>query len=69
MAEIKPCPFCGSDDLGLLQIRKPLPDFEDMGGDWEVYCRDCETMFIFQKATKAQLIERWNKRGVRTNEY
>ena len=29
MAELKPCPFCGSKSLSLYKIREPLPDFEE----------------------------------------
>ncbi len=63
MDSLKPCPFCGSRDLGCAPLFRPLPDFEDDGNQWVVQCRSCKTRFVTRSMTKAELYEYWNRRG------
>lgn len=62
MAELKPCPFCGGD-VSMIQIRKPLPDFENVDkGDFEVFCARCNAATVFIKAA-LNVDELWNRRA------
>lgn len=64
MGRLKPCPFCGGNDIGGMQVRFPLPDFEEDGGDWVLGCRTCDTSFsFFNKRNKDEVIEAWNRRA------
>lgn len=60
--EFKPCPFCGGA-VSIIQIRTPLPDFEDVDkGDYEVFCARCNAAIVFFKA-KQNVDELWNRRA------
>ncbi|MBR2999707.1 MAG: Lar family restriction alleviation protein [Oscillospiraceae bacterium] len=69
MSRLKPCPFCGGNDIGGMQVRFPLPDFEEDGGDWVLGCRACNTSItFFNKRNKDEVIEAWNRRAKCTEE-
>lgn len=54
MDELKPCPFCGGEDIALVNIR-PLKDL------WGIWCIDCQASFpLFNTEQKA--IKAWNRR-------
>ena len=54
MSELKPCPFCGGNNLD-----EAYGDNLDYADYW-IECRDCE--FIVSKDTKAQTVTLWNTR-------
>ena len=56
-AELKPCPFCGSDDVYLVNASSD-------GNEWGVVCRDCDVWADnrLMDMTKEQAIELWNRR-------
>ncbi len=61
---LKRCPFCGSADVHMVQVREPLPDFEDTdGGDWIVRCLGCKSDHIFYRALKNGE-DAWNRRWI-----
>ena len=52
MEELKPCPFCGSDDVGI---------FFSYGDDKAiVFCNVCDEQVGGQ--SKAEAIAKWNRR-------
>lgn len=57
MTELKPCPFCGSDDVDLVNASLD-------GDNWGVVCRDCDVWMDnrLEDMTKEQAIELWNRR-------
>ena len=58
MNELKPCPFCGGDDIKLYNS----PVYTGLDRDaWSVRCRDCDSR-ISVYDTKAEAIEKWNTR-------
>lgn len=59
MIELKPCPFCGGDEIGLLTTA-PLRN----NGLWNVRCDGCCVETAYQD-TKAEAIDAWNRRGAR----
>lgn len=48
--ELKPCPFCGNDDISL-----------DDDGNWFVYCMSFDCASI-ECVDKERAIEAWNRR-------
>lgn len=72
--EFKPCPFCGSSDIGVKDI---IIDYHTNGKDmpcsatrqvW-AYCRYCGATgsrgtgdFVYDNEIIAMAMERWNKR-------
>ena len=58
MTELKPCPFCGSNDVHLLNAACPE------GDQWSVTCKDCNVWVdhMFDAMSKEEAIELWNKR-------
>lgn len=52
---LKPCPFCGSDDLTIDHL---VDDH-----DWFISCNGCEIQQI-ANYTEAEAIERWNRRAL-----
>lgn len=51
--ELRPCPFCGSEDLNL--------DNLGQRNDWFVNCNICEIQQI-ANYTEAQAVALWNRR-------
>ena len=58
MSELKPCPFCGSDDVALDEFAYRIGD-----GEWEskVICYECHANTGFY--TKQEAVEAWNRRA------
>lgn len=62
MGEFLPCPFCGSDDLDVMEARLTA------SGDWEASCScnrcpaTMRTIRITKEAAEEQLKECWNAR-------
>ena len=57
MTELKPCPFCGSTDVHLIE--------NDCGkSEVSITCKDCNVWVdhMFDAMTKEQAIELWNRR-------
>ena len=57
MTELKPCPFCGSTDVHLIE--------NDPGkSEISITCKDCNVWVdhMFYAMTKEQAIELWNRR-------
>ena len=54
MTELKPCPFCGSTDVQLIEYRSEVT----------ITCKDCNVWVdhMFDAMTKEQAIELWNRR-------
>ena len=57
MAELKPCPFCGSD---VVHFDKSYSYFREH----VIYCEECDIVFTrdFWDAEEADIIEAWNRR-------
>ncbi len=55
MAELKPCPFCGSEAT-IVEMD------ESWYWEWEVYCPECHATFREHFETKAEATEAWNRR-------
>ena len=54
MAELKPCPFCGSEDVRLRW---------HMGtATYGVFCRGCVVDFLMYFEVRDDVIEAWNRR-------
>lgn len=54
---LKPCPFCGGDNVGIWENRAPASkDFR-----YSANCYDCHISLGFEK-TKEEAIEKWNTR-------
>lgn len=80
MTELKPCPFCGREDMSVSWRRavvKVVRDENILGTDYMIRCRCGATMLVRMKnrddddddlptATEASRIvtERWNKRAM-----
>ena len=62
MTELKPCPFCGGNNIEMRVFGLPLPDFEDEGAVTGVRCNDCDYVISFHRR-KQKTIELWNKRN------
>lgn len=73
MSDLKPCPFCGGDDVNM-GVR---PHFrEGKGNGWTVLCADCggsigyierpDGHFYAEYDTKSEAIAAWNSRAERT---
>lgn len=61
MAEIKPCPFCGSiaTDYGRKEVRTDIIDLHQK--IWKLYCVQCGAGTDYFETTK-EAIEAWNRR-------
>ncbi len=58
MAEVKPCPFCGSE-VEAMKVSYGIAGV--------ITCKNCKTKFVLpwnEAETKKDLIEAWNKRAV-----
>ena len=60
MTELKPCPFCGSEDAQVKLYSEKGVRF------WYVSCENCEIsldpMFWNDNQTKEEAIAKWNRR-------
>ena len=54
MNKLKPCPFCGSDNV--LVIKSDI-----LNPSWYVRCKDCKVMSTFYK-TREKAVDHWNRR-------
>jgi Lar family restriction alleviation protein len=54
MGKLKPCPFCGSEDI-------KCKDFSRTYDIWFIQCQDCGATFPHFD-TEAEAIEAWNTR-------
>ena len=54
MTELKPCPFCGADEVNL-SVR------EDEDGVSYVYCHVCDSVY-YNDNLSHNIIEMWNRR-------
>ena len=62
MAELKPCPFCGSKWTDVRYMNNPF-DTHHIYGGYASYCDDCcATTKRFKTETEA--IEAWERRAV-----
>ena len=60
--QLKPCPFCGGDDVRLQQNGyTKLPDGSRKPTWWEVACMDCD--FVGPGDDREKVIEHWNRRA------
>ena len=59
---IEPCPFCGSDDIDVMDNS----DLTTGEQDWIICCTNCGSAFIASNdampVTRRELINRWNRR-------
>ena len=62
MENLKPCPFCGSYDLGCESLFRLFPDFADNGNQWVMQCRECDIKFIMPTMPQPKLVGYWNRR-------
>ena len=51
--KLKPCPFCGAEDVNL------KIEYDDCGDEY-IYCAVCDS--IYQNCTTDKTIEGWNRR-------
>lgn len=51
--ELKPCPFCGEEDITI----------ENFFGHWAVTCECCGAYVACGYQTKKEAIEAWNRRA------
>ena len=58
MAELKPCPFCGSKDVFFTSYYDELYE----GKIYHIRCNKCATLGPIE-ATEQQAIDAWNKRS------
>lgn len=63
MSELKPCPFCGSEDIKISPPCNDAPEGDLSLDCWDVTCRYCGCSSPFA-ATEDEMFERWNKRIV-----
>ena len=70
MAELKPCPFCGSISTyyARRQVRADIFDLNQK--IWKLYCTQCGASTDYFKTTK-EAIEAWNRRvdPIQANDY
>lgn len=59
MAELKPCPFCGSNDVGCWMSSQKFPNGKNP--HW-VYCDNCEAE-TGKYCSEEEAIEAWNRRA------
>lgn len=60
MTELKPCPFCGSED-----VEPALDEFAPEGHKvdwWVVHCNRCSAEYRNIHCDKEGVIEGWNRR-------
>lgn len=60
MAELKPCPFCGSHNV-LLRHYDPYDGYHGDCGVWEAWCVICEANI--ERRQEEEAIEAWNRRA------
>ena len=62
MAELKPCPFCGSEDVvaKLCHVEYPTRS------SWYVCCKNCDKGDLISYLNEKRAIEAWNTRYERT---
>ena len=62
MEELKPCPFCGSEDVGVSYGRKandmPFPYIE---------CMECAAMLAGEEDTELDARSMWNRRALESS--
>ena len=56
MTELKPCPFCGADEVNL-SVR------EDDDGVPYIYCYGCDSAYYNDNLSQ-NIIEMWNRRAM-----
>ena len=60
---LKPCPFCGSLEIMIVDNHDPVTG----GEDWIIECVGCESAFIASNdgmpCSRSELIARWNRRA------
>lgn len=61
MAELKPCPFCGSKWANVKYVNNPF-DRHHIYGGFAAYCDDCGATTKHFK-TEQEAIEAWNRRA------
>lgn len=63
MAELKPCPFCGNQEIQIVDNS----DHDTGDEDWIIECRGCGSAFIASNdgmpCSRSELIARWNRRA------
>ena len=56
--ELKPCPFCGSKNIG-----EDYHEAYSVDSSYSTFgCMDCDASFIFDEGDKALVIKAWNTR-------
>ena len=57
MGDLKPCPFCGGENV---HLDKAYSYFRDI----VIYCEDCDMVFTLDdcNTTEQEVIEAWNRR-------
>ena len=64
MSELKPCPFCGGEDVEVINALEAQPEMELVGltkDNWNVVCNECYAAGGTQR-TALEAIEAWNRR-------
>lgn len=54
---VKPCPFCGSDDLHIITVVIDDNEYD------AIECLDCDGIFCSPGDTDRELYDAWNKRA------
>ena len=57
---VKPCPFCGSDDLHIITVY-----IDDNAYD-AIECRECDAIFTSCDDTDREIFNAWNRRHKRS---
>lgn len=69
MAELKPCPFCGSTRVYVLNALEEQPEMALVGltkDNWNVVCSDCYGS-CGTRRTYSEAVQAWNRRSVKAN--
>ena len=65
MNELKPCPFCGGEEIQLVDNRDPRTGEED----WVICCMKCGIAVLASNdampCTASTLVQRWNSRTMK----
>ena len=62
--ELKPCPFCGGENVEVYNRLERDPEMELVGltkNNWNVLCNDCYALGGTRR-TAIEAIEAWNRR-------
>ena len=69
MSELKPCPFCGGENLiGYYPLDHDLERgcVVEQSNTYQIDCQDCDCCFMFEEKAEEEAISAWNRRAERT---